>query len=192
MCICIQVFMWTYVSDSLEYTPSRGIAVSWSFVTTFKLVSGHTVSQGRHLLGRAHRISDRPLLTIPASSPITSQALWVAANGAVCRPCCFAVLFLLPGLLLRFLSVCLSLFPFVQVPLSFTPQLSCHPPLCSLFPHHFPPPELISSSAGSGWGCILSIMHPVSNCRGSCPGQLLWFCIREHLAGNRCVTNLSN
>lgn len=129
--------MWTYVSDSLEYTPSRGIAVSWSFVTTFKLVSGHTVSQGRHLLGRAHRISDRPLLTIPASSPVTSQALWVAANGAVCRPCCFAVLFLLPGLLLKFLSVCLSLFPFVQVPLSFTPQLSRVQP----FPTSLPTPR---------------------------------------------------
>lgn len=160
--------MWTYVSDSLEYTTSRGIAVSWSFLTTFKLVSGHTVSQGCHLLRRAHRISDRPLLTIPASSPITSQALWIAANGAVCRPC----VLLCDSSSLGFCS------GFSQSAFLFSPLSKClylsHPnsavtPLVQPFPTSLPTPRAYLFFCRVGVGLYFVHYAPSFQLQGELP-----------------------
>ena len=167
MCICIQVFMWTYVSDSLEYTPSRGIAVSWSFVTTFKLVAGHTVSQGCHLLRWAHRISDRPVLAIPASSPVTSQALCIPANGALCRPC----VLLCCSSSLGFCS-CFSL-PF-SLPLCpnasiFHTPTQLSPPLVQPFPTSLPTARAYLSFCRVGVGLYFVHYAPSFQLQGESP-----------------------
>lgn len=161
-------------------------------MTTLKWAAGHTISQRCLLLRWAPGIS-QSLLSAVGSSIISPHTPWrrVPATELSAGPE-RAVLVPASELLFLFLSIDLPLSAFVQTLLSFTPQLSSH---CTSHLVQASPASLLTPRAWPsffGRPCILFIMHPASSCRGCRPGQPLWFCIRGHLAGNRCLTNTVN
>lgn len=164
---------------SLGCIPRRGIALFQSFVTTFKWAAGSTISHRGCLLGwtpGSHEWASAEHFSIVSHH---SPAPCTPANGALCRSC------------MHLFWSCLWASAHVSFCLPFFFPLY---PKASIFhtPTQLSPPLMQPSSTlllthethSSFWGSLHFVMYPASSCRGSCPGQLLWYYILRYLVGN--------